>query len=184
LVRKFSIGERLIEAFGTSDKAFIAEKLGFASIQAVYKVINGERELDFERLRRFRDYTNRSIDWLLTGEEPAPPRGFDLERSIERHVEWEPVLREWYDFEGRDYPDLEGVAFMGGWETFTMKQRVAAITDFKALLDKTVAKEKKPGKIAGRIEPGKRLPAEPETNSDIDFVVRGEEKKPKARAKR
>lgn len=62
----------MIEAFGTDDKAVIAEKLGFSSVQAVYKVINGERELDFEKLQNFRKYTKRSIDWLLTGIEETP----------------------------------------------------------------------------------------------------------------
>ena len=40
-----SIGDRILEAFETDDKAVIAEKLGFSSVQAVYKVLKGEREL-------------------------------------------------------------------------------------------------------------------------------------------
>jgi transcriptional regulator with XRE-family HTH domain len=75
LAKENYIGKRLIEAFGTDDKAFIAEKLGFSSVQAVYKVINGERELDFEKLQNFRNYTKRSIDWLLTGTDPAARYG-------------------------------------------------------------------------------------------------------------
>jgi transcriptional regulator with XRE-family HTH domain len=73
LAKKDGIGERLIEAFGTDDKALIAEKLGFSTVQAVYKVISGERQLDFEKLQNFRAYTKRSIDWLLTGEEERQP---------------------------------------------------------------------------------------------------------------
>jgi repressor LexA len=67
------IGERLLEAFKTSgiqDKKVIAERLGFKSSKAVYKVINGTQELSFDSLRRFRESTAYSIDWLLTGESP------------------------------------------------------------------------------------------------------------------
>jgi hypothetical protein len=80
LAKQNLIGKRLVEAFGTDDKAFIAEKLGFSTVQAVYKVISGERELDFEKLQNFRNYTKRSIDWLLTGAEPT---AFEAERPTE-----------------------------------------------------------------------------------------------------
>lgn len=60
-----------MEAFETNDKAVIAEKLGYSSVQAVYKLIKGERELSFEHLVNFKKYTKRSIDWLLTGEEES-----------------------------------------------------------------------------------------------------------------
>lgn len=88
LVKKISIGDRLIEAFGTSDKAYIAKKLGFASVQAVYKVLNGERELDFEKLINFHNSTKRSIDWLLTGkaEEPAKAETPTLEEAFEHRM--------------------------------------------------------------------------------------------------
>jgi hypothetical protein len=68
LVKESSIGDRLVEAFGTNDKAIIAKKLGFSSVQSVYKVIRGERELSFQHLINFRNSTKRTIDWLLTGE--------------------------------------------------------------------------------------------------------------------
>jgi plasmid maintenance system antidote protein VapI len=65
-------GGRLSIAFrdslGLEDRKKIAEILGFQTDKAVYKVINGERELSFEALVRFRNSTKRSIDWLLTGE--------------------------------------------------------------------------------------------------------------------
>lgn len=87
LAKKTSIGERLLEAFGTDDKAFIAEKLGFETVQAVYKVLKGERELDFERLQKFKLYTKRSIDWLLTGvEDPSPREQINFESSIDRYL--------------------------------------------------------------------------------------------------
>jgi hypothetical protein len=69
------VGGRLLKAFesaGITDKAQIAEKLGFKSSKAVYKVVNGSQELSFDSLRRFRENTGRSIDWLLVGEVPEP----------------------------------------------------------------------------------------------------------------
>lgn len=66
------LGERLLSSFademGVSDKKIIAEKLGFQSEQSIYKIIKGERELNFDALQKFQNYTKRSIDWLLTGE--------------------------------------------------------------------------------------------------------------------
>lgn len=78
LVEPKTIGERLVFAFRekyrTEDKAFIAEKLGYKSAKAVYKVINGERELSFEQLKRFKESTFRSIDWLLIGDDAGQVR--------------------------------------------------------------------------------------------------------------
>ncbi len=177
-------GSRLIEAFGTDDKEFIAKILGFASKQSVYKIISGEREMDFERLIKFRDYTKHSIDWLLTGEGPRTIEqlGFDLDYSVTRNNEnWEAVLEEWYDYEGRVMPDFGGVAFMGGWASFTREQKLAAVSDLKLLLDKTRegAKPQEPGRVVARIEPGER----PERNRDIEYL-RVEEDPPAGKARR
>lgn len=63
-----SVGKRLLEAFGTDDKEFIAKILGFKTVGGLYKVLSGEREMDFVKLKIFRNHTKRTIDWLLTGE--------------------------------------------------------------------------------------------------------------------
>ena len=80
-----TVGERLIEAYkeslGTEDKKIIAKYLGFETDKAVYKVINGERELNFDALIKFRNSTKRSIDWLLTGEGP------DITSAVESEQE-------------------------------------------------------------------------------------------------
>lgn len=74
IIENVDIGTRLLAAFkkacGTDSKKFIAEKLGFKTDKAVYKVIKGETELSFDHLRNFRNSTKHSIDWLLTGEGP------------------------------------------------------------------------------------------------------------------
>jgi transcriptional regulator with XRE-family HTH domain len=65
------IGRRLVAAFencGITSKKAISEALGFKSENAVYKVISGERELNFDALIRFAQRTGRSIDWLLKGD--------------------------------------------------------------------------------------------------------------------
>jgi plasmid maintenance system antidote protein VapI len=91
-----TLGERLLAAFkekyGTEDKKFIAEKLGFKTDKAVYKVISGERELSFEALVRFKNSTNRSVDWLLTGEEIQPALPLFNEVALVQFVR--NVLRE------------------------------------------------------------------------------------------
>ncbi|QQS33516.1 MAG: hypothetical protein IPM50_02730 [Acidobacteriota bacterium] len=136
--RKNSIGERLLQAFGTNDKEFIAKTLGFSSVQGVYKVLNGSRELDYAKLAKYRDYTKCSIDWLLTGEGEMStgPKVFDLEYSINKHDNWLDVLNEWYEFEGEEMPETMGASFMGGWKSFDKKQKIEAITDFKRFLDR------------------------------------------------
>lgn len=130
----------MIEAFGTDDKAKLAEILGFKTVQGVYKVLYGESELDFQKLLRFRNYTKHSIDWLLTGEgSPTEKREFDLESSVGRHDDWLDVINEWYEFEGREnpMPETMGASFMGGWRSFDRDKQIAAIRDFKNFLDLT-----------------------------------------------
>lgn len=138
LAKSNSIGDRLIEAFETDDKEFIAKKLGFGSKQGVYKVLSGERELDFEKLQNFRNYTKCSIDWLLTGEGPKEvggPRYFDIDAAIDRHDAWQPILEDWYEFEGKQMPDLMGASFMNGWDSFDRDIKISALRDLKRVLD-------------------------------------------------
>jgi hypothetical protein len=111
LVESKNIGQRLVIAFreryGTEDRKFIAEKLGYKTDKAIYKVISGERELGFAQLLMFRDSTNRSIDWLLTGEDdvPAKPqinpetfkenhRTFIELLALDRGISFDDVVRE------------------------------------------------------------------------------------------
>ena len=61
------------EKYGTEDIKFIAEKLGYKSDKAIYKIISGKLELSYARLRKFQNSTDRSIDWLLNGEEVTTP---------------------------------------------------------------------------------------------------------------
>lgn len=60
---------------------------------------------------------------------------FDIAKSVERHDNPLPVLEEWYRFEGREMPDTTGVIFAGGWETFSLDQKIDAVRDFKKVLE-------------------------------------------------
>lgn len=69
-------GLRLLRAFkdgaNITDKREIAEKLGYKSDKVIYKIINGEQEMGFGNLLRFREITKHSIDWLLYGDDWIP----------------------------------------------------------------------------------------------------------------
>lgn len=81
-----TIGERLVlayeELYGKVNKDFIADKLGYETGQAVYKVITGERELSFKHLINFKNSTNRSVDWLLTGVEESGPSAVPSDAAL------------------------------------------------------------------------------------------------------
>lgn len=131
-------GKRIVEAYGKGDRVGLANLLGFKTTQGLYKVLNGKAELSFNKLIRFRDYTKCSLDWLLTGEgSKYLHKQFDLEYSIDHHDDWRDVINEWYEFDGlpNPMPDTMGASFMGGWQSFDLKQKVAAITDFRNFLD-------------------------------------------------
>ncbi|MEZ5421830.1 MAG: hypothetical protein R2682_01890 [Pyrinomonadaceae bacterium] len=61
---------------------------------------------------------------------------FDLEYEIEHTDDWRDVIKNWYEHEGKQMPDFEGAAFMQGWNSFTLKDKVNALRDIRALLDR------------------------------------------------
>ncbi len=71
---KTAFGQRLVDAFKSSyqtdDRDLIAQTIGFANRNSLYGVLSGKQELGFDALIKFRQATNHTIDWLLTGEEP------------------------------------------------------------------------------------------------------------------
>lgn len=133
------IGKRLMEAFNTDDKNFIAEKLGFQSPQAIYKVIKGERELDFEKLQNFRNYTKCSIDWLLTGEGEKFINGskqeFDVEKAVIEFDTLEDTIQAWYRFEGKELPSDFGLSFHF-WKDLPLEDKIQTVKDIKTFADR------------------------------------------------
>lgn len=63
---------------------------------------------------------------------------FDVANALDRLHDPQTVMSEWFKFEGREYPSDYGVVFFKGWETFSREQRIAAITDAKRVLDRTL----------------------------------------------
>ena len=85
-------GHRFMRAFSegaeTADKKKIAEMLGYKSDKAIYKIINGEQEMGFEHLRRFREVTDHTIDWLLVPDEPLEKDGWVNIRMLLQYGPW------------------------------------------------------------------------------------------------
>lgn len=129
-------GARLRLAFKNAKNAEIARQIG-VSEAAIKNYVDG-RIPDAEKLIKIRNLTNCSLDWLLTGEGSPMIGGrheFDIEHSIELHDDWRQVMKDWYDFEGGEMPDTLGASFMGGWQGFSMGEKINALRDFKKLLD-------------------------------------------------
>lgn len=181
--RMATFEERLVAAFDGANLKSIAEKMD-VNYHTLRNWAKETRDIPPSELKKIARMTPVSLNWLLLEEGPRTIRqlGFDLDYSVTRNEDWQEILEEWYDFEGRVMPDFGGVAFMGGWESFTHKQRVAAITDLKMMLDRTVDRAERTmhsaqsGKVAATIE---RPAAQPESNRDVEYVVRGEEEKRK-----
>lgn len=73
------IYSRIVEAFNTDNAAEIGRQLGIAR-QSVYKWRDGENPPDLERVIEIARVTNRSLDWLLTGQ---PEQGQTNRSEIE-----------------------------------------------------------------------------------------------------
>lgn len=140
-----SFGDRLKEAYETSEIPALARKLG-VTYQAAKNYVEG-RIPSVEKLIDISRSTGCSIDWLLTGEGEkyrSKLRKFDLELSVERHPDsWLDVINEWYEFEGRPnpMPGTMGASFMGGWESFERDRKIAAIRDLKMIFDRMTIDE-------------------------------------------
>lgn len=63
---------------------------------------------------------------------------FNVDEAISRLGDPASVMNEWFTFEGRDYPADYGVVFFKGWENFTRNEKVAALTDAKNILDRSM----------------------------------------------
>lgn len=63
---------------------------------------------------------------------------FNVEEAIVRFGDPVSVMNEWFKFEGRDYPSDYGVVFFKGWENFKQSEKVAALTDAKKILDRSM----------------------------------------------
>ena len=65
---------------------------------------------------------------------------FDVEKSVRENDNIDLVLREWFEFENREYPENYGVDF-GGWEKLSFTRKVETVKDLKTTLDKALEDE-------------------------------------------
>ena len=49
-------------------------------------------------------------------------------------------MSAWFTFEKREYPADYGVAFFKGWQSFTPDEKLAALTDAKRVLDRSLGR--------------------------------------------
>ena len=63
---------------------------------------------------------------------------FDIEAAVLRLGDPQSVMSEWFEHEGREYPQDYGIVFFRGWETFSAEDRVAAVRDAKRVLDRSI----------------------------------------------
>jgi len=66
----------------------------------------------------------------------VPP--FDIESALAKYNDPQRVMSEWFQHEGREYPQDYGVVFFQGWETFSEQERLDAVRDAKKVLDRTL----------------------------------------------
>lgn len=134
-MEKSEFGKRLKAVFNNATNLEIASKLG-VSAPAVQSYVAG-RVPPADKLIVISKVTNCNLHWLITGQgSKFLTDDFHLERSIEQRDDWMDVMRDWYEFDGQEFPDLEGAAFMGGWESFSTGQKADALRDLRKLLDK------------------------------------------------
>jgi AcrR family transcriptional regulator len=85
---------------------------------------------------RINDLIDRKIA-EITSSTPARTE-FAVRDAVIRLNDPRLVMSEWMGFEGKSFPDDYGVVFFNGWETFSMDERVEAVTDAKRALDRAL----------------------------------------------
>ena len=140
-----SFVERFIDLLGTREPSEVQRKLEI-DYQSAKNYLGG-RKPKADVLEKIVEKTNVSLNWLLMGQGPkfaVDDSVFDLDRSLEKHDDWRPVLEDWFMFEGRKLPDdFLGANLMAGWRRFEGPQKKAALTELKKLLDISLKDETK-----------------------------------------
>jgi len=63
---------------------------------------------------------------------------FDVEGAVRRLNDPERVMSEWFEYDGRAYPQDFGVVFFQGWESFSPAEKLDAVRDARKVLDRTL----------------------------------------------
>lgn len=108
-----SFEDRIVDAFGGRTLKEVAERLD-VNYHTLRNWAKETRDIPPAELKKIAILTNVSLNWLLLGEGEKfanQRKEFNLERSIERHHAWRPVLEEWFEFEGKEMPEFEHKGF-------------------------------------------------------------------------
>lgn len=133
-----SFEDRIVDAFGGRTLKEVAERLD-VNYHTLRNWAKETRDIPPAELKKIAILTNVSLNWLLLGEGEKfanQRKEFNLERSIERHHAWRPVLEEWFEFEGKEMPEFEGASLMHGWGGLPRDMKVLALVDLKRILDR------------------------------------------------
>jgi len=82
--------------------------------------------------KRFAELNSGAVMDLGTVDE------FNVEASLKKHNDPQLVMSEWFEHEGRAYPQDYGVMFFRGWDGFSDEDKTAALYDAKQLLDRVL----------------------------------------------
>ena len=66
------------------------------------------------------------------------PSTFDVEGALAGYDDPQRVMREWFRYEKRAYPEDFGIVFFRGWESFTLEDKAAAVRDAKQMIDRVL----------------------------------------------
>lgn len=109
------------------------------------KFVSGCEPLNFDRFlaERVTEIVERMLN--ERGVTPAEDIGlideapvFDVEAAMRRFGDPQEIMRDWFRYEGREYPADFGVVFFKGWEGFTEEEKLDAVRDAKNVLDRTL----------------------------------------------
>lgn len=189
-----ALGVRFLRAFADganiTDKRVMADKLGYKSDKVIYKIVNGEQEMGFENLLRFREITHHPIGWLLHGEDWLPDQDEaihfrfllgNLSRNTLEEL-WQTETNGAIDFKTYLSRLLErGVeATRSGSTSASIEETMRAmikeeIANLRSEISETETDVKRePAKVLARISPAVKEAVD--RNRDIEYIREGGKK--------
>ena len=63
---------------------------------------------------------------------------FDVAAALGRYDDPQKVMSDWLSYEGRVFPTDFGVACFGGWESFSIEEKIEALMDARKVLDRNL----------------------------------------------
>jgi len=91
-------------------------------------------EIVDQKLARFGKYAVEDLGAIDLGAD------FDVAAALRSTDDPQIVMSQWLRHEGREFPADYGVVFFQGWETFSADEKIAALTDAKRVLDRSLSR--------------------------------------------